>query len=65
MLSSDLKPCPFCGGEAATVREYYPLPYLAIYCTKCQVRYATQPQLSDYGKVYNAMCESWNRRVSE
>ena len=74
----DLKPCPFCGGEA-TVREYahghagsgeFTASY-EVKCPDCQIRFQFdshfslvngQPVFKQNG--YEKCVEAWNRRVS-
>lgn len=50
----ELKPCPFCGGEAKVQR--FPHNY-AVYCTEC---YASTIQFKPTDKE---AVEAWNRRT--
>ena len=56
-MSGELKPCPFCGGEAF---RYYSGPqgeYLEIVCKKC---FSQTPRLSG-----DIAINVWNRRVND
>ena len=62
---TDLKPCPFCGGEArilciqsASDKGFEP-GLTMIHCTAC--RASVWPSIGDEEKV----AERWNRRVEE
>lgn len=58
---AELKPCPFCGGEAkVTVGNFWAW----VKCTECQT--ATKPFEIENGNKEKAMQEAvelWNRRV--
>lgn len=66
---SDLKPCPFCGGEAVPVYCEHGSKYMSnvlrlsnrgtIKCKRCEVEL---PRM--YSRVSKAI-EAWNRRVSD
>ena len=70
----DLKPCPFCGGEAYLERNSRAFIHAKttkvafVRCTVCNARSGRVP-LSDYGRTsssYEAENEAvslWNRRV--
>jgi Lar family restriction alleviation protein len=54
---AELKPCPFCGGEAGVMR-YHHIKGAYCFCTVCKVR------------MPNAMTreeaiEAWNRRTND
>ena len=61
-MQNELKPCPFCGGEA---KLRYSMPYNAVQCKKCKV----------FGKIIIDTYEQrdgakeaitvWNRRVED
>lgn len=56
---SDLKPCPFCGGEAhLVIRHNEDLSWVRyyIYCRRCDAR-------SGKHKTAEHAHNSWNRRV--
>ena len=69
---NELKPCPFCGGEARSTRtvvktngSYCDAVY--IYCTKCNAR--TSDVLFDgikhpNGEEYIEAEKAWNKRVN-
>ena len=50
---SDLKPCPFCGGDAIVVTD---APEIYI---KCRVCHATNDQETGH------QVEAWNQRIKE
>ena len=78
---TELKPCPFCGGEAkatcmSTVNEHEMLSKIfKIKCTKCEIEYAKPFRI--YARINNdgictfdksekdAVIEAWNRRVTD
>ena len=70
---ADLKPCPFCGGEAKTVVGYDTVGggefKLSAYvqCTVCgiyqRIKFdAYQKQFSDYEDVFERAISLWNQR---
>lgn len=76
MEEVQLKPCPFCGGEAYT--RIKPISAasgnylsLAIKCSKCFVSKETRFELCDtsFGKIISAMSKMvddwWNKRVDD
>ena len=60
--SNELKPCPFCGGEAKVVKAK---SAARIYCTKClmDTRMFYPTIFSD--DVEKKAIETWNRRAKE
>lgn len=61
---NELKPCPFCGGEATVFASSEGGVFVV--CMKCQVRTHTLVDTLAYNKPTNAVkkvIEAWNRRV--
>ena len=53
---TDLKPCPFCGGEASYVRGYSPREereFFKVFCKQCQCRTAEWLTLRYAAEVWN------------
>ena len=60
-MGKELKPCPFCGGQAIRlldVDDYTSEEYDAIHCVKCKAK------TKYYGSWQEAI-EAWNRRVTD
>jgi Lar family restriction alleviation protein len=62
-MTTKLKPCPFCGGEAIT-KKYYPYDgyqgesaVYRVYCKNCKANIE--------GHYLEGMIEHWNGRVNE
>lgn len=59
----ELKPCPFCGGEAEFITENV-LGIYAVWCTKCKCQ---TPYQFDFGKGLGVSKQKaiavWNGRV--
>ena len=56
---TELKPCPFCGGEAEIEEIYYTFWHLKTYyvrCTRCGCR--TMEDNKEYA------IQDWNRRIN-
>lgn len=60
----DLKPCPFCGGEAVVTIESAGWTSAAITCLGCNA-YTERHIDRDYQKSKTAAIAAWNRRVKE
>ena len=58
----ELKPCPFCGGEAYRTEAYLPLLTLKIeaYAVKC-----LHCQACAYGMRQSDATKAWNRRAKK
>ena len=59
MSNIELKPCPFCGGEARMMKMGYPH---WVYCLNCGAKVHGRKYGEDGEK---ASAEAWNRRVTE
>lgn len=55
---AELKPCPFCGGEAETSRGLHRYDCWGVWCPECKVR--TDLYLSE-----REAAEAWNRRAND
>lgn len=62
----ELKPCPFCGGEAKIRLEYsHDTVTASCICTKCYARTASYPDNSEDGKCVFTAINKWNERYKE
>ena len=65
---SDLKPCPFCGGEAKDVVKRKRRIFEAfVQCRKCNAKSGvmlTEP-FEKWNRAMEEAIEAWNRRASE
>ena len=59
-METELKPCPFCGGKAEFIDEYFEEP-MSIKCTECYAEMCDES--SDITK--ENLIEQWNRRDGE
>lgn len=53
----ELRPCPFCGGEAKLVMVF-PSRYCAVYCKGCLAE-------TTYFKTKELAIEAWNRMAND
>ncbi len=71
MKEAKLRPCPFCGGEAALKKsnecvghgDYICLYYVA--CEKCRAEGGNANCRGDQGDLESLAVERWNRRAYE
>ena len=58
---TELKPCPFCGGEAETKRHKFFVgsDTYGVVCTKCEAR------TSQFFDTQAEAIEAWNRRADD
>ena len=71
-MATELKPCPFCGGEAK-MKHGYPgkqcksLRQAFVQCVKCGCRTVTYKQLAyqAWSDVDRHAAEVWNRRCND
>lgn len=65
----ELKPCPFCGGEAkiysATTSGYPKYPKAHCYCERCHASSAAFTDTEQNGTHILNASEAWNRRASD
>lgn len=66
-MSEELKPCPFCGGEAKLARNYIIIKGKSeksswVYCTKCSSK-TTYFLRSKVERYMSTAAEAWNRRA--
>ena len=60
-MNEQLKPCPFCGGEASMrIRPYCSVVYAGCLNSDCKI----QPTTDWYDTDEEAI-EAWNRRVND
>ena len=73
MMNPELKPCPFCGGEAAIkYQDVYMSKAVFVHCIKCKARVMEHFEgIVGFGKsqryqtkeeATNRTIEAWNRR---
>lgn len=60
----ELKPCPFCGGEAMLDYECYGGGKSFVYCKSCRISTERFEISREYASDEKAI-EAWNRRVSD
>lgn len=58
MKKAELKPCPFCGGEAELLIDESKYYKSAVICTKCYVH-------TPYEHIETIAVSAWNRRVKD
>ena len=58
---TELKPCPFCGGEVRLDIAYSYFRDTVIYCDGCDMVYT----LDDCDATKEQIAEAWNMRASE
>lgn len=63
---AELKPCPFCGGEASIYHRTYKTgtEYMQVTCASCGAMSMDIPASVEYCAKETAI-EAWNRRVND
>ena len=63
----DLKPCPFCGGNAEIITGASAVcrAVMRIWCPKCGIGTANHEDTDNKGTYIKIAVETWNRRVSD
>ena len=71
---SELKPCPFCGGEAEIKNTRVGRPYFAVVCSNCRastrivrsITWKKREELYNHtmGLIKDAAIDAWNRRTT-
>ena len=71
----NLKPCPFCGGEAEIINIKPDRPYFAVKCKECRAQSRTAKCMTwktnkerfaeKVDKTKQWAAEAWNRRVTD
>ena len=64
-MEPELKPCPFCGGEATYGGVWGPQDYAYAGCMSCRIFARTKPLPSGSSGGYAALAVvAWNRRIA-
>lgn len=64
MRKYELKPCPFCGGEAEVRMSAFFSCDAKVLCPNCRIQTATYKESNMDNAVWFAI-NAWNRRVTE
>lgn len=64
MAMIELKPCPFCGGEARTGYAIHDYNRWGVRCTKCSATVEVEEWRGELDTEENAI-KAWNRRTSD
>jgi Lar family restriction alleviation protein len=67
MKDKNLKPCPFCGGEArmmyAPNNDFIGIPCYGVECEKCNIMIGTVAEgQTDFFRTPKAAAKAWNAR---
>lgn len=63
-MENELKPCPFCGGNAELHHEYAGSGYSYIQCNKCGIKSVMFIKAFDRSSDEHAI-NYWNRRCND
>ena len=68
-MIEELKPCPFCGGEADVncFPTDYPTEHCCAYikCTKCGAEISREGRIEDASRLIKQVIAAWNRRAQQ
>lgn len=70
MMENELKPCPFCGGEAkyfnGICTEWKPArAFCLVYCSECKVKTQDFDDKTGDFEYKSKATEAWNRRADK
>jgi Lar family restriction alleviation protein len=64
-MSTDLKPCPFCGGKAEIIEDMNFIGEVGIECQNCFIQFTAPTHDKRVIDEKGYMITMWNRRTSE
>lgn len=62
-MNIELKPCPFCGGQAKLRVKIN--DGVTVQCSKCHVQTRSRADLEHGTNAVKTVVEDWNRRVTD